>query len=387
MRILLVHNTLNDSTSISGVLREYVNMARAWREEGHEADFLLARAGFPQLRRLAPESRLISSDNWFNATGHLGQAWRQLPAYAWRCLTAHVTRLPHKYDVVYATCPMVVEVYCARVLARRLGVPWVVKIQHVLGAQPGRIGLVNRLLLWGERKSARWVNRGAARVFCLSPPVAADYRTLEKRLELNPVEPITVGSAIELDQFKTLPDAEREFDLTLLGRMHALKGVLDLPEVWAGVLEQRPDARLAVIGEGPHRADVERAFAERGLSDSATFTGGIGEEEKNELLAKSRVGLSLSSEEGWGLAVHECLASGMPVVAYQLPVLDHVFPSLLDCVPQGDTQAASEAIVALLDDPARRRKRAEAACKYIERYDFRAMAKEELEALQAAVST
>ena len=169
--------------------------------------------------------------------------------------------------------------------------------------------------------------------------------------------------------------------------MHALKGVLDLPEVWAGVLEQRPDARLVVIGEGPHRADVERAFAERGLSDSATFTGGIGEEEKNELLAKSRVGLSLSSEEGWGLAVHECLASGMPVVAYQLPVLDHVFPSLLDCVPQGDTQAASEAIVALLDDPARRRKRAEAARKYIERYDFRAMAKEELEALQAAVST
>ena len=103
--------------------------------------------------------------------------------------------------MVYATCPMVVEVYCARVLARRLGVPWVVKIQHVLGAQAQRTGLVNRLLLWGERKSARWVNRGAAQVFCLSPPVAADYRALEERLGLNPVELLTVGSAIELDQF------------------------------------------------------------------------------------------------------------------------------------------------------------------------------------------
>ena len=43
MRILLVHNTLNDSVSISGVLREYVNMARVWVAEGHTVDFLTGR--------------------------------------------------------------------------------------------------------------------------------------------------------------------------------------------------------------------------------------------------------------------------------------------------------------------------------------------------------
>ena len=50
MRILLVHNTLNDSVSISGVLREYVNMARVWVAEGHTVDFLTGRVAQAQLR-------------------------------------------------------------------------------------------------------------------------------------------------------------------------------------------------------------------------------------------------------------------------------------------------------------------------------------------------
>ena len=53
MRILLVHNTLNDSVSISGVLREYVNMARVWVAEGHTVDFLTGRVAQAQLRELA----------------------------------------------------------------------------------------------------------------------------------------------------------------------------------------------------------------------------------------------------------------------------------------------------------------------------------------------
>ena len=206
---------------------------------------------------------------------------------------------------------------------------------------------------------------------------------LEERLGLPPVELLTIGSAIELDQFKTMPEEDREYDLVLLGRMHMLKGVLDLPDVWARVREQRPEARLVVIGEGPHRADVQRIFAERGMSNSVTFTGGIGEEEKNELLAKSRVGLSLSSEEGWGLAVNEYLACALPVVAYDLPVFDEIFPSLLDSVPLGDSSAASQAILELLDDPKARQQQGQIGYNYVQRYDYRAMAREELNHLRA----
>lgn len=382
MRILLVHNTLNDSVSISGVLREYVNMARVWVADGHTVDFLAGRVAQAQLRELAPECGHLSSDDFFDATAQLHQTWRHFPAYAWRCLSA-LRRPQTGYDLVYATCPFVVETYCARAIARRLGVPWGVKIQHVLGAQTQRTGFINRLLLWGEKKSAQWASTEAAFVYCLSPVVARDYRALEERLGLTPSDTRTVGSSIDLDQFRSLPESEKKHDVVFLGRLHELKGVFDLPEVWAQVKTARPAATLKVIGEGPHRTAVMDRFAARNLMDGVEFTGGIGEEDKNRLLAEARLGLSLSSEEGWGLAVNEYLASELPVVAYDLPVFQEVFPDVLHSVSLGDKTAASRVILELLADPAAREAMGRQGRELAQRYDYRAMAREELRHLEA----
>ncbi len=53
MRILLVHNTLNDSVSIFGVLREYPNMRNVWVAAGHQIDFLEGYVAHKQLIKLA----------------------------------------------------------------------------------------------------------------------------------------------------------------------------------------------------------------------------------------------------------------------------------------------------------------------------------------------
>src|SRR5262245_9301742 len=89
MRILIVHNTLNDSRSVSGVLRHYAWMANEWIAAGHQTDFVVASCGFPQLRELAPHSRLFSSNHFFDATRYLSQTWRYFPPYAWRMAKAH----------------------------------------------------------------------------------------------------------------------------------------------------------------------------------------------------------------------------------------------------------------------------------------------------------
>ena len=382
MRLLLIHNTLNDSVSISGVLREYVNMARVWVADGHTVDFLTGRVAHAQLKELAPECGRLSSDDLFDATAQLHQTWRNFPAYAWRCLSA-LRRPGAHYDLVYATCPFVVETFCARVIARRLGVPWGVKIQHVLGAQTQRSGWVNRLLLWGERRSAHWTAADAGFVFCLSPTVARDYRALEDQLGLSASEAQTVGSSVDLDQFELLPESAKKHDVVLLGRMHELKGVFDLPEVWARVKAEQPDATLKVVGEGPHRTAVMDQFARRKLMDGVEFTGGVSEANKNRLLAEARIGLSLSSEEGWGLAVNEYLACGLPVVAYELPVFREVFPDVLRTVPLGDSAAVSESILKLLKDPEARLALGRKGREYVQRYDYRSMAREEMRHLQA----
>ena len=380
MRILLVHNTLNDSVSISGVLREYVNIAQVWVEEGHTVDFLCGRVAHKQLIELAPMCGLLSSDDYFDATANLNQSWRHFPAYVWRCLSA--LRWPKdRYDIVYATGPFVVETFCARSIAKRLNVPWVVKIQHVLSAQPDRTGFVNRLMIWGEKKSTRWANQEAGKIFCLSPTVAQDYGVLENQLGLPVSKTVTIGSSVDLDQFKPMKETQKKHDVVILGRIHKLKGVFDLPSIWASVKAARSNATLKVIGEGPHRAEVMAEFSRRNLTDGVEFTGAISEQEKNRLVSEARVGLSLSSEEGWGLAVNEYLASALPVVAYDLPVFREIFPSVLRTIPQGNKKAVVNALLELLANPSAREEQGLKGREFVRRYDYRKMAREELQHL------
>ena len=385
MRILIVHNTLNDSTSVSGVLKHYAFMANEWNAAGHQTDFVVAQAGFPQLQQLAPGASLHSSDNFFNATKHLAQTWRYFPAYAWRLATAHTLRLPDRYDIIYASGQFIVEVHAARVIARRQQAKFAVKIQHILHSQPKRQGWINRLFLRAERVSTRLIHRHADAVLCLSQVVADDYRALETELGLTPTATRLVGCGIDFAAIASTPPGEKKFDVIFLGRLHEQKGVFDLPQFWQSIVAQQPAASLLIIGEGPHRRETEMRFQQLGLHGSVTFTGGISEGRKNELLAQSRVGVSLSYEEGWGLSVTEFLAAGLPVAAYELPVFRHIFPGQLVPVAPGDWRGLARETAALLTDEPRRIALGNAGRQFAQRYDYRQVAKEELAVLQAVV--
>jgi len=385
MRILIVHNILNDSVSVSGVLKHYAFMANAWIEAGHQTDFVVAKAGFTQLRQLSPEAGLISSDNLFDATKNMSKTWQNMPAFLWRMWNAHWLRLREKYDVVYASGPFIFEVYAARVLAGRLRVKWVAKVQHVLHSQPKRDGIFNRMFLQSERISARWMNRRAAVIMCLSKVVQDDYRALEEEMNLTPAKTVQVGCGIDFEAMIDGSGENKEFDVVFLGRIHEQKGVFDLPRTWNAVIKKRPKAKLLIIGSGPHREAMEARLKELGLSDSVTVAGSVDEAEKNRLLARSRVGISLSYEEGWGLSVTEFLAAGMPVVAYRLPVFDQVFPDQLELVPPGEAEAAGDEILGLLENEQRRRDRGAAGREFARKYDFRAIAEEELQTLRTAI--
>lgn len=386
MRILIIHNTLNDSTSVSGVLRHYAWMANEWIAAGHPTDFLAARAAAPQISQLAPRSRLVCSDRLFNASRYLAQTWRYLPAYAWRMVTPHFTRLPQRYDIVYASGQFIIEVYAAMVLARRLRVPWAIKIHHILASQPQRRGLVDRLFILAEKQSVRWINQRASLVFCGTSLMAGEYRKLAASLRL-PERPVAVaGYGIDVQAIASCKSPHKLYDAVFLGRLHQQKGVFELPYVWKEVQALRPGARLLVIGEGPHRQAMTQLFHELHLENSVEITGGISELDKNIRLSQCQLGLSLSYEEGWGLSVTEFLAAGLPVVAYDLPVFHHVFPGQFELVKPGEARAMAQRAAALLENPPHLQTLGKRGQSFVERYDYRQVAREELEILQREAS-
>jgi glycosyltransferase involved in cell wall biosynthesis len=82
-------------------------------------------------------------------------------------------------------------------------------------------------------------------------------------------------------------------------------------ESLAWVMDALPGARLALVGDGPDRARLERVFA--GLS--VRFEGSLCSEELAAAYASADVFVMPSPTETLGLVALEAMASGVPVVA------------------------------------------------------------------------
>ncbi len=105
----------------------------------------------------------------------------------------------------------------------------------------------------------------------------------------------------------------------VLGRLVRHKRVPAIVDAMPLVLRRRPDARLVVVGDGDD-ADAVRAAVDRSpVSDRIEVTGRVNEDEKEAWLAAAWLTVSASTREGWGLALMEAAAGGVPAVAVNAP--------------------------------------------------------------------
>jgi glycosyltransferase involved in cell wall biosynthesis len=90
-----------------------------------------------------------------------------------------------------------------------------------------------------------------------------------------------------------------------------------LPQVRVRV----PQARLVVIGDGPHGAVLREQAAALGVADAVEFRGFATRADKVRALQESWVLVQPSPKEGWGLTVVEAGACATAVVAADSPGL------------------------------------------------------------------
>lgn len=152
------------------------------------------------------------------------------------------------------------------------------------------------------------------------------------------------------------------YDAVFVGRFHPQKGVLELVDIWKMVVDEIPDARLAVIGVGPLAEELETKISRSGVGDSIDLLGFVDGEEKNEIFRHSRLILHPALYDSGGMAAAEGMAWGLPGVAFDLPALRSYYPEGMKKAPIGDLAAYACCVVELLrDENARRKLGSEAA--------------------------
>jgi glycosyltransferase involved in cell wall biosynthesis len=84
------------------------------------------------------------------------------------------------------------------------------------------------------------------------------------------------------------------------------------------------DGRLAIVGEGPHRAALAARIAARGLAGRVRLAGAIAPEAMPRVYAAADALVFTSSTDTQGLVLAEAQAARLPVVAVESPVAREV---------------------------------------------------------------
>lgn len=141
----------------------------------------------------------------------------------------------------------------------------------------------------------------------------------------------------------------RHKKISFVGMWSLRKGLRDWPEIVRRVWEEIPDVNFTFLGTMTARQTILRDLA---LEESARVQC-VEEYDPAELpglLADCTIGLFPSYIEGFGLAVLEQLACGIPTVAYDVPgprqILGSVRAMLL--TPEGDAKAMADRAVRIL---------------------------------------
>jgi glycosyltransferase involved in cell wall biosynthesis len=172
-----------------------------------------------------------------------------------------------------------------------------------------------------------------------------------------------------------------------LGRLKAYKSVDVLLRAMPQVLSVHPDARLAIVGQGPERPKLECLAWSLGLAGSVRFYGYLEKSLRNKLLGKAWLTVCPSAFEGYGVVCVEANSWGLPVVAANVPGLrDSVRDGATGVlVPHGDAERLATEITGLIDDPVRREAMGSAGRSWAAAHDWQQSADSFLEVVAGQI--
>jgi glycosyltransferase involved in cell wall biosynthesis len=201
----------------------------------------------------------------------------------------------------------------------------------------------------------------------------------------HPEKFVEIPFGVDLEKFKPaeISHGETKFNILFVGgldKAHYFKGIDVLLDALAKITPLLSKEglgggwHLEIVGEGDLRPLYERKAHEFGIADKINFAGLVSDEDlpKRYQAADCFILPSINMGEAFGIVLLEAMATGLPIIASDLPGVRGVFTSesgLL--IESGNAEDLAKKINFLMDNPLERKKMGETARKEAEeKYDL-----------------
>lgn len=231
--------------------------------------------------------------------------------------------------------------------------------------------------------------RGAHAILASSPDYAASSPVLRKHAGRVRIVPFGIRvEAYETADADEVAAIRARYGPRLVvgaGRLVYYKGFDYLVRSLAGV-----DARLAILGDGPLKPELQALAAETGVADRVSFPGSVPDLAPWYHAADVFALPAVARSEAFGLVQLEAMAAGTPVVNTRLdsgvPFVSRDGETGIT-VPPADAGALAAALRRLLDDEPLRRRMGQAARERVRReFSLQRMVAQTLQIYREAVS-
>lgn len=172
---------------------------------------------------------------------------------------------------------------------------------------------------------------------------------------------VIVLGAVDIQEIKKwyvrFKNLSKVYDGVFQGRFHPQKGVLELIDIWRMVRDQKSDAKLVMIGDGPLMKDVKNKIRKLNLEDSIILKGFLFDgEEKYKIFSQSKIVLHPAFYDSGGMASAEAMAFRLPAVGFDLKSFKSYYPQGMIKVKVGDLRFFAQTALKLLNDGDKREK-------------------------------
>ena len=219
------------------------------------------------------------------------------------------------------------------------------------------------------RQFMRWLGRAARRHIAVSSHtrrvLVTDYaypadnvRVVHNGIDPNLFQPSSADARRRMrhaagDMLEGRPWGDDVFLACTVARLSSQKGLFELVDAAATVIEQTPNARFVVLGEGDRRRELSDHIRQRGLEQRFFLPGALPRPLVAEWLgAGDLFALPSRYEGGPATALMEAMASGCAVVATDVSGVDELItdPGLGLLVPPRDPGALAASILQLMSN-------------------------------------